>query len=739
MLRFNPQTGRYEDDGQQGGGMLQQPGRPQLPMLQQQGGQMQKSDDPGAGQQGGGDAVAQTQPADDTSYLTMYGQLIDKFKPMLTQSEWASLDPAQMEQMQQQLGGIGTNTGQLGANAQAQAGQNAALMQNLGGQAGGMSADYGNRLRGLSGLSTLLSGDYGQQFQGLGGQAGDSMRFYNNQFLDLAGQMQQAGQGGQFGDLSNQAMNQIGQSRDLYGNLSKEQGKWAGNASDAYKNMAGQAGQIGNQSQQQLGDLSQRYGDIGQQGSQAFGGLSDKAQTLRQGYGQDLRGIQNELMRTSGGNDPRFDARAQSLLKQTESDFQNRSNLLNENMSRTGMTGSSALREQDRLAQSIGQQRADIQSSLGMEQMGRQDTALLNAANVAGQGAGLESGFLGQQGQFTGAGQDARMSQLGAQSNLAQQNIGNQQQSLQQQGQFREAGLNAQQQAMGNQATYGQANLGNVANSLTQAGGFTQQGVGNEMAGLQGAAGMMGQGAGAAGTFLGQQGQFAGQGAAAQQGFLGQSGQLLGQGAGIQQGFLGQQGQFANQGLAGQQAGQALGMQGNQQQAGYLNQNLANQGAMVDSQNNAQSQQFDAWQSAIQNAMIPKTLTIAETAANKGGSPTVMPGGGLGGFGKALCTVARDRGDIPDGMWKADELYGMSVSPEIRAGYLLWAWPLAGFLRRHRWAYLIFRPLIRAWANDMAGRMGLPYSSVLGHVLNTIGEPICAFLGAGYAQRAVGG
>src|SRR3990167_1712047 len=107
--------------------MLQQPGRPQLPMLQQQGGQMQKSDDPGAGQQGGGDAVAQTHDFDDTPDTTLYGLLIDKFKPMLTQSKWASLDPAKMKQMQQQLGSIGTNTGQLGANAQAQAGQNAAF------------------------------------------------------------------------------------------------------------------------------------------------------------------------------------------------------------------------------------------------------------------------------------------------------------------------------------------------------------------------------------------------------------------------------------------------------------------------------------------------------------------------------------------------------------------------------------------------------------------------------------
>ena len=125
------------------------------------------------------------------------------------------------------------------------------------------------------------------------------------------------------------------------------------------------------------------------------------------GLGGDLAGLQKtqfDIASGKDGGDPRFEAFKQSQLQQLASDQQGQQARQGEFFSRRGLGGSSAaLNQQNKLSSSFGQQSQNLASQIGMQQLGRQDQALLNQQNIVGQragltqlGAGLEEQRLGQ-------------------------------------------------------------------------------------------------------------------------------------------------------------------------------------------------------------------------------------------------------------------------------------------------------------------------------------------------------
>lgn len=109
-----------------------------------------------------------------------------------------------------------------------------------------------------------------------------------------------------------------------------------------------------------------------------------------------LGGIGDRFGQISQGNDPRF-AEFQAgqfglLNAQRQTAQRNTGNQL----ARTGVTGSVALNEQNRVGSQFDLQQRALSGQLGLQQLGRQDTALLNQVGVLGGQAGI----LNQQNQF---------------------------------------------------------------------------------------------------------------------------------------------------------------------------------------------------------------------------------------------------------------------------------------------------------------------------------------------------
>jgi len=127
-----------------------------------------------------------------------------------------------------------------------------------------------------------------------------------------------------------------------------------------------------------------------------------------------LGDIASRLQGISEGDDPRFAAFRQGqfglLDQQREDALRNQGNQL----ARTGVTGSVALNEQNRVGNQFDVQQRALSGQLGLTQLGRQDEALLNQA-----------GILNQQNQF---------GQLALQNLLAEPTLTIAQQAAQNQG-----------------------------------------------------------------------------------------------------------------------------------------------------------------------------------------------------------------------------------------------------------------------------------------------------------------
>lgn len=92
--------------------------------------------------------------------------------------------------------------------------------------------------------------------------------------------------------------------------------------------------------------------------------------------------------------------------------------------------------------------------------------------------------------------------------------------------------------------------------------------------------------------------------------------------------------------------------------------------------------------------------------------------------GTVICTELHRQGLMDDETYKADAIFGSKQDFEVIAGYHTWGIPLATAMRNSRFITCIVKPLALAWAEDMAGKQ-----NKLGRFLNTIGIPICRFIG----------
>lgn len=98
-----------------------------------------------------------------------------------------------------------------------------------------------------------------------------------------------------------------------------------------------------------------------------------------------LGGIADRLQGISQGNDPRFAAFQEGqfglLNAQRGQALRDQGNTL----ARTGVTGSVALNEQNKVGGQFDLQKRALSGQLGLQQLGRQDQALLNQVGVLGQ------------------------------------------------------------------------------------------------------------------------------------------------------------------------------------------------------------------------------------------------------------------------------------------------------------------------------------------------------------------
>lgn len=121
-------------------------------------------------------------------------------------------------------------------------------------------------------------------------------------------------------------------------------------------------------------------------------------------------------------------------------------------------------------------------------------------------------------------------------------------------------------------------------------------------------------------------------------------------------------------------------------------------------------------------------------AAGTSGGPGVGDGGGGAGGGGAagtvICTELKRQGYLDACVWTADAEFGRMQSRATRAGYHLWAAPVARGMARSRVLTVVVASLAVPWAKEMAFQMGVrPHGSRLGRVVMAIGLPLCTFLG----------
>lgn len=187
-----------------------------------------------------------------------------------------------------------------------------------------------------------------------------------------------------------------------------------------------------------LGQLGAAAGGLVPQAAQGFSNIQNQVGQLDptqwgQQADQTLGGVQQSYQNIAGGtNDPRFqqfsDAQNAALDRSRMLD----TNALQDNLARQGITGTAANNELLKLGQGYDVQSQQLASRLGLQQLGRQDTALGNVAGIAGQRAGIGQNVIGQQSGL-----------LGQEAGILGQNIGAQAGLFGQEGQLTQDSLNA--------------------------------------------------------------------------------------------------------------------------------------------------------------------------------------------------------------------------------------------------------------------------------------------------------
>jgi len=97
-----------------------------------------------------------------------------------------------------------------------------------------------------------------------------------------------------------------------------------------------------------------------------------------------------------------------------------------------------------------------------------------------------------------------------------------------------------------------------------------------------------------------------------------------------------------------------------------------------------------------------------------------------------LCTAFFEMKDLPRNIYKYDKLYGEQVNRRIYDGYAIWGKPMAERVKNKKLAYKIMKPIVCAWAEQMAfdlsnGKVGKNRLSI--KIGKVIGEAICYSIG----------
>ena len=145
-----------------------------------------------------------------------------------------------------------------------------------------------------------------------------------------------------------------------------------------------------------LAAIRGQLGGIGKN-NQALGA---QAGTLGQQFGGEFNQVRDAFGNIASNNDPRFAAYAtgqNALLEQQRS--RALQSAAQEN-ARQGIGGTAALNDTARINAQYDPAQLNLYGQLGMQQMGRQDTALGNMAAITGQNAQMQGQALGKQGQF---------------------------------------------------------------------------------------------------------------------------------------------------------------------------------------------------------------------------------------------------------------------------------------------------------------------------------------------------
>jgi len=97
-----------------------------------------------------------------------------------------------------------------------------------------------------------------------------------------------------------------------------------------------------------------------------------------------------------------------------------------------------------------------------------------------------------------------------------------------------------------------------------------------------------------------------------------------------------------------------------------------------------------------------------------------------------LCTAFFEMKDLPRNIYKYDKLYGQQVNRNIYEGYAIWGKPMAERVKNKKLAYKIMKPIVCAWAEQMAfdlskSKVGKNRLSI--KIGKVIGEAICYSIG----------
>ena len=277
-------------------------------------------------------------------------------------------------------------------------------------------------------------------------------------------------------NLQSQTLQQLGSLRGQVGSEANTLRDQLGAFQTSLGTLPGQYGQVGTDLTNRLAGVQSGYADVGNILSDSLIGPNGARQDLQMvrdpitgefnaakagvaGQTGALGNLANIMEGRATGVDPAFETFRQMRMTGLEDAQQRQLGQQGEFFARRGLAGSSsALNAQNRLGDQFTQQSGDLASQLGLQQLQRGDTNLMNAAQLRQAAAGL----YGQQAGLTGQQAQLQAGLIGQQSGLDTTNAHMQAQLLGQQGQLGLAEAQQQQSLLGSQQGVYQQQLANA-------------------------------------------------------------------------------------------------------------------------------------------------------------------------------------------------------------------------------------------------------------------------------------